>query len=139
MHILAPLLSGREDSDEYVEAITKGVEKITLLQVIDKDFMNKTSAAMGEVMHFSSLLNELRKKIGQKRKTCNEITEWGHTAKKILAIALIKQADKVVFVDQKTEFMKEILGELKKNKVPYELVELPPLTKKDNSNKKKYL
>jgi hypothetical protein len=130
MHVLAPLLSGREDSDEYVEAITKSVDKITLLQIIDKDFMNKTSAAMGEVMHFSSLLGELKRKIGQKRKPCNEITEWGHTAKKILAISLIQQVDKVIFVDTQTEFLQEILKELKKNKVVYELIELPAPVKK---------
>jgi hypothetical protein len=130
MHILAPLISGKENCEAYIEGISRGAEKITLLQVIDRDFMNKTSAAMGEVMQFSSLLSELKRRMGQKRKSCQEITEWGHTAKKILSIALIQNVDKVVLIDQKNEFMKEILKELKKNKVTYDLVELPEPKKK---------
>jgi len=122
MHILAPLISGRENSEEYVEAITKGADKVILLQIIDRDFMNKTSAAMGEVMHFSTMMVELKKMIGKKRKPCDEITEWGHTIKKILSIALIQKIDKVVFVNQNNAFFKEILQELKKNKINYELV-----------------
>lgn len=124
MIILAPLLTGKENSDEYVGAISKGADKVIVLQVIDKEFMNKTSTAMGEVMQFSKILAELKKKIGQKRKACDEITEWGATTKKILAIAILQKVDKVVFVEQDNEFFKEILKELKKNKVKYETIDI---------------
>jgi hypothetical protein len=124
MIVLAPLLSGKENNDEYIEAISKGADKVIVLQVIDKEFMNKTSAAMGEVMQFSTLLSEIKQKIGQKRKKCDEITEWGSTIKKILGVAILQQVDKVVFVEQDNEFFKEILAELKKNKVKYELVKI---------------
>jgi hypothetical protein len=124
MKVLAPLISGKEDTPEYIEAISKGSEKIILLQIIDREFMNKTSAAMGEVMHFSSLMNNVRKQLGQKRKSCDEITEWGTTIKKILAISLIQQVDKVVFVEQENKFFEDILKELKKNKVKYETIKI---------------
>ena len=122
MKILAPLISGKENSTEYVEAITSKVEKIILLQVIDRDFMNETSKAMGEVMQFSTIMEDLRKQIGKKKKACEEITEWGHTTKKIMAIALIQNVDKVIFIEQDNKFFKDMLKELKKNKITVETV-----------------
>jgi hypothetical protein len=122
MIILAPLISGKENSEEYLEAISSKADKIILLQIVDRDFMNKTSVAMGEIMQFSSIMNSIKKKIGAKRKTCEEITEWGNTIKKILSIALIQKVDKVVLVNQDNKFFEDILKELKKNKVKVELV-----------------
>ena len=124
MIVLAPLLSGKENSDEYVNAISNKVDKIILLQIVDRDFMNKTSTAMGEVMQFSNIMEDLRQKIGQKRKTCEEITEWGHTTKKIVSIALIQKVDKVVLIKQNNKFFKDILDELKKNKIKFETIQL---------------
>ena len=60
MKILAPLISGKESSEEYVDAITSKVDKIILLQVIDRDFMAETSKAMGEVMQFSTMMEKMR-------------------------------------------------------------------------------
>ena len=125
MKVLAPLISGRESSEAYVDAITNKVDKIILLQVVDRDFMNQTSTAMGEVMQFSNMMETLRQKIGQKRKPCEEITEWGHTVKKIIALALIQEVDKVVFVDQDNKFFKDMLKELKKNKIEFETIRVP--------------
>jgi hypothetical protein len=122
MIVLAPLLSGKENSDGYLEAITSGAEKIILLQIVDREFMNKTSTAMGEIMQFSTIMSEMKKKIGAKRKTCEEITEWGNTIKKILSIALIQEVDKVVLIKQDNKFFEEIVKELKKNKIKVELV-----------------
>jgi len=124
MKILAPLISGKESSQEYVDAITNKVDKIVLLQIIDKDFMTQTSTAMGEVMQSSTMMETLRQKIGQKRKPCDEITEWGHTVKKIISIALIQEVDKVIFVDQDNKFFKDMLAELKKNKIAFETVKV---------------
>ena len=124
MKILAPLLSGKENSPEYIDAITSKVDNIILLQIIDQDFMRETSKAMGEVMQFSNLMESMRKQIGLKRKKCEEITEWGHTVKKILSIAIIQQVDKVIFVDQDNKFFKDVLVELKKNKIAFETVKV---------------
>jgi ABC-type uncharacterized transport system fused permease/ATPase subunit len=124
MKILAPLLTGKENSVEYVTAITTKVDNIILLQVIDRDFMDETSKAMGEVMQFSSMMEDLRQQIGQKRKKCEEITEWGHTVKKVMGIALIQNVDKVVFVNQDNKFFKDMLKELKKNKIEFETINI---------------
>ncbi len=130
MKVLIPLISGKEDNDEFIDTLCKGNEEIILLQIIDRDFMKKTSAAMGEVMHFSSLMTSVRKKIGLKRKKCNEITEWGSTIQKILSIAFIQKVDKVIFLEQKNKFFEDILIELKKNKIKYEIIKIENPTKK---------
>ena len=124
MKVLAPLLTGKENSPEYIEAITSKVDSIIILQIIDKEFMRKTSAAMSEVMHFHSLMDEMKKLIGAKRKTYEEITEWGKTTQKIASLALLQKVDKVVLVEQKNKFFDEILEMLKKQKVKYELVKV---------------
>lgn len=133
MIVLVPLLSGKENSDFYIDSVCKGADKIILLQIIDRDFMNKTSTAMGEVMQFSTLLSEMKKKIGKKRKPCEEITEWGTTIKKILSISIIQNVDKVFFLEQKNDFFDEILKELKKNKIKYEII---PITEGEENEKK---
>jgi hypothetical protein len=133
MKVLIPLISGKEDDDEFINTLCKGNEDIILLQIIDRDFMKKTSTAMGEVMHFSSLMINARKKIGKKRKKCTEITEWGSTIQKILSIAFIQKVDKVIFVEQTHKFFEDILHELKKNKINYETIKI------ENSNKKAVL
>lgn len=125
MIVLVPLLSGKEDIDYFVDNVCKGADKVILLQIIDREFMNKTSAAMGEVMQFSTLLSEMKKKIGKKRKPCEEITEWGTTTKKILSISIIQNVDKVFFLKQKNKFFDEIIKELKKNKIKYEIITVP--------------
>ena len=130
MKVLIPLISGKEDNDEFIDTLCKGNEEIILLQIIDRDFMKKTSAAMGEVMHFSSLMTSVRKKIGLKRKKCNEITECGSTIQKILSIAFIQKVDKVIFLEQKNKFFEDILIELKKNKIKYEIIKIENPTKK---------
>ena len=124
MKVLAPLISGKESSEEYVNAITNKVDKTILLQIIDQDFMDKTSTAMGEVMQSSTLMESLRQKIGKKRKTCEEITEWGSTIKKIISIALIQEIDKIILVEQDTKFFEDLLEELKKNKIKFETVKI---------------
>ena len=124
MKILAPLLSGKEDAPEYIDEITNKVDSIILLQIIDRDFMRETSKAMGEVMQSSNMMENLRKQIGQKRKKCEEITEWGHTAHKIISMAIIQKVDKVIFVEQDNKFFKDMLSELKKNKIAFETVKV---------------
>jgi hypothetical protein len=124
MKVLVPLLTGNENLPEYIEVITSKVDNIILLQIIDKEFMKKTSAAMSEVMHFHSLMDEMKKSIGAKRKSYSEITEWGKTTQKIASIAILQKVDKVVFIEQKNKFFEEIINLLKKEKIKYELVKI---------------
>ena len=125
MIVLAPLLSGKEAKPEFINAVAAKADKVILLQIVDRDFMNKTSAAMGEVMHYSSVMRDAKKAIGAKKKSCDEITEWGGTVQKILSIALLQKVDKVALVSQRNKFFDEVLEGLRSNKIEYELIDVP--------------
>lgn len=133
MNILIPLLSGEETNPYFVEKFLKNAKKVILLQIVDKTFLSKTSAAMGEVMQYHTLLNDLKKILKTKKKECEEITEWGNTTQKIVSIAILQKVDTVYLVKQKNQFFGDILKALDKEKIKYEIVELP----KDENEKKK--
>lgn len=119
-----PLLTGKENNPMFIEAFTNKVDEIVLLQIVDKDFMSRTSSAIGEVRQFRTVMDEIKKIIGTKKKKCNEITEWGTTAKKILGIAVLQKIDKVFLIADHTQFFDEVTKELKKNKIKFEAVEV---------------
>ena len=125
MKILVPVLSGKEKDPLFVEAITNKVDEIILLQIVDKEFHSRAGSAVGEVRQQRIVLDELKKAIGQKRKKCVELTEWGLTIQKIISLALLQKVDKVVLVDQKNQFFQSILQELKKKKVVTEVIDIP--------------
>ncbi|HNV01187.1 MAG TPA: hypothetical protein PKK60_02045 [archaeon] len=131
MIILVPLLSGKEDNPEFINAITSKGKKIVLLQIVDKEFLAKTSTAMGEVMQNHALLTKVKKSIQSKKKTVEEITEWGTTIKKILSIAILQKVDKVFLVKQKNQFFEDILKAMDKEKIPYEVIEVKVEEKKE--------
>jgi len=124
MKVLVPLLTGKEKESTFVEAFTTKVDEIVLLQIIDKEFMGKTGSAIGELRQSRAVMEEVKKIIGQKKKKYSEITEWGSTIKKIISISVLQNVDKVYFVNQNNQFFQDILKELKKNKVQYELVDV---------------
>ncbi|NMA44477.1 MAG: hypothetical protein GX950_01535 [Candidatus Diapherotrites archaeon] len=131
MNILVPLLSGKEDNPEFIKAITTNGKKIILLQIVDKEFLTKTSTAMGEVMQNQALLTKVKKSIQAKKKKVEEITEWGTTIKKILSIAILQKVDKVFLVKQDNQFFGDILKAMKKEKIPYEIIEVKDEEKKE--------
>ena len=131
MNILVPLLSGKEDNPEFIKAITANGKKIILLQIVDKEFLTKTSTAMGEVMQNQALLTKVKKSIQAKKKKVEEITEWGTTIKKILSIAILQKVDKVFLVKQDNQFFGDILKAMKKEKIPYEIIEVKDEEKKE--------
>ncbi len=133
MKILVPLLSGRENDKLFIDALSKDAKEVVILQIVDKQFLPKAGAAMGEVRQFRIVADELRKAIGAKRKKFVEMTEWGITIPKIVSTALFQKVDKVYLVKQNTQFFGEITDALDDNKIKYELVELPiiePVKKK---------
>lgn len=125
MKILIPLLSGRENDKLFIDAISKDVKEVVILQIVDKQFLPKAGSAMAEVGQFRLVSDGLRKAIGQKKKKFVEMTEWGVTIPKIISTAMFQKVDKVFLVKQSNQFFDEIIGALKKNKINFELVELP--------------
>ena len=124
MKVLVPLLTGKEKDKSFFEAFTTKVDEVILLQIVDKDFRDKTASAIGEMGRSRAAMEEIKKMIGQKKKKCSELTEWGSTIQKILSIAILQKVDLVYLVKQKNQFFEDILKELKKNKVKFEVVEV---------------
>lgn len=124
MRVLVPLLTGKESDANFIEAFTSKVDEVILLQIVDKEFMSRTSAAIGEVSQYRSVMEKIKKVVSSKRKKCVEVSEWGGTIKKILALAFLRKVDKVFLVKQDAQFFDEILAELKKAKVKVEIIEV---------------
>jgi hypothetical protein len=131
MIILIPLLSGKEDNQAFINAVTQKGKKIILLQIVDKEFLAKTSTAMGEVMQNHALLTKVKKALQSKKKTVDEVTEWGTTIKKIISIAILQKVDKVFFVKQNNQFFEDIIKAMQKEKIPYEIIEVIDEVKKE--------
>jgi hypothetical protein len=131
--ILIPLLSGRENDKIFVDSIGKEVKEIVILQIVDKQFLPKAGSAMAEVRQFRIVADSLKKAIGAKKKKFVEMTEWGITIPKIISTAIFQKVDYVLLVKQSNQFFDEVTSALKKNKINFELVELPviePVKKK---------
>jgi hypothetical protein len=131
--ILIPLLSGRENDKTFIESIGKEVKEVVILQIVDKQFLPKAGSAMAEVRQFRIVADSLKKAIGAKKKKFVEMTEWGVTIPKIISTAMFQKVDYVLLVKQSNQFFDEVIVALKKNKINFELVELPliePVKKK---------
>jgi uncharacterized membrane-anchored protein YjiN (DUF445 family) len=137
MKVLVPLLTGKEKEHLFVEAFTSKVDEVILLQIIDKDFMNKTASAIGEMRQSRAVMEEVKKIVGQKKKKYSEATEWGSTIQKILSLAVLQKVDKVYLVNQKNQFFGDILKELKKNKVNYEVIDVVEKSSQEDEEDKK--
>ncbi len=135
MKILVPLLTGKEKNSVFLNAITDKVDEVILLQIVDKDFLSRAGLAMGEVRQSRIVLEEIKKFIGQKKKKCNELTEWGSTIPKIVSLALLQKVNKVILVKQENQFFEDILRELKKNKLKVETIDVSNSEEEELSKK----
>jgi hypothetical protein len=135
--VLVPLLTGKENDKGFVEAFTRGVDEVVLLQIVDKDFMSKTASALSEVRQSRVLMDELKKIVGQKKKKCVEASEWGSTIQKIVGMAVLQKVNKVFLVKEKNQFFDDILKELKKNKVSVEVLDVKAESGGEAVNEKK--
>jgi len=124
MKVLVPLLTGKEKEKSFVEAFTTKVDEVVLLQIVDKDFMSKTASALGELRQSKATMEEIKKIVGGKKKKCFELTEWGSTIQKIIAIFVLQKVDTVFFVKQENQFFEDILKELKKKRIKFEVIEV---------------
>ncbi|MFA6268811.1 MAG: hypothetical protein WCW13_05310 [archaeon] len=124
MKVLVPLLTGKEKDSAFIELFSSKVDEVILLQITDKDFKSKTASAIGELRYLRAALEEIKKVIGKKKKKCVEISEWGSTIQKLIGISILQKVDKVFLVKQNNQFFEDILKELKKNKIPFEVVEV---------------
>jgi len=128
MKILLPLISRQEFNEEFLEKALAGVKEVILLLVIDVNAMaGQFGFATSEIMQGTKLMQKVKEIIGQKKKKCSEITEWGDTATKINNVATLNEVDKIVLMKQKGVWWNEIEKKLKKEcKKKLEVIEIIP-------------
>ena len=126
---LVPLLSKREAEPGFIEKIAQGTKEITLLLVIDTHAMaGKFGFATNEIATGNALMQQVKTALGKKRKTCNDVIEWGDTATKIEHLAELQKANKIYLVEQENQFFKDLIKTLEET-LPGIEIETVPLPK----------
>lgn len=126
MKILLPILSGKETNKEFLKTAFKDADEAVLVLVIDQDAMAGVFGfATNEIRRGNDLIEELKMKVKKKKIKVDEVVEWGNTARKIENIIQLKNADKVVLVEQENEYFEKLVKELKeKVKIPVEIIKI---------------
>ncbi len=116
MKVLLPILTKKESRSEFLDKALKGAKETIVLAVVDSEAMaGGTGAAAGEISAENKAMEKIRQYCGQKRKACKEILEWGRTADKIKAHAVLGEVDKIVLKKQENQYYKELVKELRKD------------------------
>ena len=126
MKIILPVLSEKETNKEFLKEACKGADEAVLVLVIDQDAMAGVFGfATNEIRRGNDLIEELKLKIRKKRIIVDDVVEWGNTAKKIENIIQLKNADKVVLVEQDNDYFRKLVEELKdKVQIPIETIKV---------------
>jgi len=136
--ILIPLLSKQENNPEFLEKALENAYEANILLVIDKEAMvGQFGFAATEIMQGNLLLEELKRKISEKKILCNDIMEWGNTEQKILQLAQLKKVDKIAMVEQENKYFQDLLKKLREKE--NEKIELIKIEKKEEEKEKNSL
>ena len=122
MKILIPILSEREDDAEFLEKASKGANEIILLVVVDPSPKEKFGFAAGFLQKGRAVMEAAKKRLGEKRKTAEDIIEWGDTQSKIINIALLRKVDRIVFYRQQNQYFNGLVNRLIKEKIETEVI-----------------
>lgn len=122
MRVLIPILSEKEDEKEFLEKATSGANEIILLVVVDPSPKERFGFAAGFLQKARSIMESAKKFLGGKRKSVEELIEWGDTQSKILNITLLRKVDKIVFYKQDNQYFNELLNRLIKEKIETEVI-----------------
>ena len=122
MMVLLPILSDKENEDEFLEAALKGAKEVILLIVVDSDTNDEFGFATSHIQTARTILEEVKITVGKKRKKSEEILEWGNTVGKIINIALLRKVDKVVLKAQENQYFEELVKKLKKENIEVEVI-----------------
>lgn len=122
--ILIPLISKKENNQEFLDKAIDKVKEVTLLLVVDTASMPREFGfgAM-EISDGRKLMDEVKQAIGKKRKKALDIIQWGDTFNKIDNTAKLKQIKTITFLKEDNEYYKELIKKLK-NQKSYKIEEI---------------
>jgi hypothetical protein len=116
MKVLIPLLSKKENSEEFLEQATEKANEIVLLLPVDTIARATSGFTMAEVGLGENLMVEIQAFVGKKRKKCETVVQWGDTAKNIDHVARLKGIEAIVLLKQENEFFRQLVETLRKSK-----------------------
>ncbi|MEK6973599.1 MAG: hypothetical protein AABW72_06220 [archaeon] len=115
--VLIPLVSKRENDPLFLNEALQGIKQVILLLIVDTNNSSKTFGfnAM-EISQGSALMEDAAKIIGQKKKKCDTILQWGDTFTVIDHIAKLKQCSFIKMIKQDDENFEKLYDKLKYQK-----------------------
>ena len=122
MKILIPILSEKENDADFIEKASKGANEVILLVVVDPNPKEKFGFAAGFLQKARGVMDSAKKTLGQKRKSVDDMVEWGDTQSKIINISLLRKVDKIVLHKQDNQYFNELLNRLIKEKIETEVI-----------------
>jgi len=120
MHVLIPILTKLEANEEFLEKATKGARKATVLIVVDASLQETFGIAASSLAQAQEIAEQIKAKLGKKRKSCEVLLEWGSTAETIDRIARLRAVSKIALIKDKNAFFRQIVKKLSKSSA-YEL------------------
>ncbi len=116
MKVLIPILSKKEDSEEFIKKASAKAREIMLLLVIDTSPSMTSGFTAAEIAQGQKVMDSVRERIGKMRKSCDTLLKWGDTKTSIDHTAKLRKADSVVLLREDSQFFSEIVEFLKKQK-----------------------
>ena len=115
MHVLIPILTKLEANEEFLEKATKGMRKVTVLIVVDASLQETFGIAASSLAQAQQIAEQIKAKLGKKRKSCEVLLEWGSTAETIDRIARLRAASKIALMKDENSFFRQIVKKLSKS------------------------
>jgi len=122
MKILLPVLSEKENDEEFLDLALKGAKETIILIVVDADSKEEFGFAASHIQRARAVMDQIKITLGKKRKSSEEILEWGDTNSKILNLALLRKVDKIVLKKQENDYFETLVKKLKKEKLEVEII-----------------
>lgn len=115
MHVLIPILTKLEANEEFLEKATKGMRKATVLIVVDASLQETFGIAASSLAQAQQIAEQIKAKLGKKRKSCEVLLEWGSTAEAIDRIARLRAVSKIALMKDENSFFRQIVKKLSKS------------------------
>src|SRR3989344_2479313 len=112
MKVLIPILSELENDDAFLEKALSGAQEAILLLVVDASPKEKFGFTTSHIAKARAVMEEVKKAVGKKRKTAEDVIEWGDTQGKIVNMALLRKVDRVFLKKQDNQYFGELVKKL---------------------------
>ena|SRR3989344_4609296 len=121
MKVLIPILS-EENDEAFLEKALSGAQEVILLLVVDASPKEKFGFTTSHIAKARAVMEDMKKNVGKKRKTAEDVIEWGDTQSKIVNMALLRKVDKVFLKKQDNQYFRELVKKLGDEKIDTEVI-----------------